>query len=83
MSRVFQDRYLSPHIYEMRISFSSSVRDMTYDYYLKHRMPMREIKQNQILAKNERLIHRLNRYSNYPFTRKYTNQEIKIANERN
>ena len=67
----------------MRISFSSSFRDMTYDYYLKQRMSICEIKLNQILAKNPRLIYRLNRFSANPFTRKYSNQEIIFANERN
>ena len=39
----------------MRITFSSSFRDMTYDYYLKQPKSMCEIKLNQILAKIPRL----------------------------
>ena len=56
---------------------------MTHDYYLKQPMPMCEIKLNQILAKNARLIYRLYRYLSSPYTRKSTNREIMIVNERN
>ena len=56
---------------------------MIYNYYLKQRFPMCENKLNQILAKNPRLIHRSTRYSKDPFNRKYTNQEITLANEGN
>ena len=40
----------------MRITFSSSFRDMTYKYYLKQTLPMCEVRLNQILAKNLRFI---------------------------
>ena len=83
LSGLNQDRYYFSHIYEMRTTFSSSFRDMTYDYYLKQPLPMCEIRLNQILAKNPRLIYRLVRYSIYPNTRKYTNQEMIFVNERN
>ena len=45
----------------MRFTFSSSCRNMTYDYYLKQPMPVCGIRLNQMLAKNQRLIYRLNR----------------------
>ena len=67
----------------MRITFSSSSGDMTYNYYLKQRMSLCEIRTNQILAENLRVIYRLNRSSSYPFFRKYTNQEIMFVNEKN
>ena len=67
----------------MRISFSSPFRDMTYNYYLKQPRPMCEIRLNQIIAKNPRHIYHLKRFSNHPFIRKYTNQEMKIVYERN
>ena len=66
----------------MRITLSSSFRDMAYDYYLKHPMRMCEIKLNQILAKNPRLVYRLDTYSIYPYTRKGPNQEMIFVNEK-
>ena len=67
----------------MGITFSSSFRDMTYDYYLKQQLPMIEIRLNQILAKNPRLIYRLSRFLGNPYVRKFTNQEIKFVTEKN
>ena len=43
----------------MRITFGSSFRVMTYDYYLKQPLPLCEINLNEILARNPRLIYRL------------------------
>ena len=83
LSRIIQDRYCFSHVYEMRITFDSSFRDMTYNYYLKQQLSMCEVRLNQILAKNPRFIYRLNRFSSNPYTRKYTNQEIKFVNEKN
>ena len=40
----------------MRITFSTSLIVMTYDYYLKQPKSMGEIKLNEISAKNLRLI---------------------------
>ena len=82
-SRFNQDRIYFSQIYEKRITFSSSFRDMTYDYYLKQTLPMCESKLNQILAKNPRLIYRINSCSSNPYTRKNTNQDIEFVNERN
>ena len=83
LSRINQVRCLFSHIHEMRITFSSSFRDMTYNYYLKQPLQMCEINLNQILAKNPGLIYLLNRSSNNPYIRKSTQQEILIINERN
>ena len=83
LSKKNQDHYCFSHVYEKRITFSSSFRDMTYDNYLKQRMPMCEVKLNQIVAKHPRLIYRLNRFSTNPYIRKYTIQEMIFANERN
>ena len=44
----------------MRITFSSSFGVLRYNYYLKQQLPMCEVRLNQILAKNPRLIYRLN-----------------------
>ena len=56
---------------------------MTYGYHLKQPKPMCEVRLNQMIAKYPRLIYPLNRYSNYPFIRKYTNQEPIFVNEKN
>ena len=77
LSRINQHRYFFSHIYEMRITFSSSIRDyITSDYYLKQPESLCEIRMNQILAKNPRLIKCLNKQSNRPLIRKYTHRSI-------
>ena len=83
LSRINQDRYYFSQIYEIRITFSSSFRDMTYDHYLKQKLPMCEVKLNQILAKNPRLVYHLIKFSGNPYTRKNTNQEIIFVKGRN
>ena len=61
----------------------TTFRDMTYNYYLKQQLIKCEVRLNQILAKNPRLIHRLNRFASNPYTRRYTNQAIIFVNETN
>ena len=82
MSRIGQDRCNICHINELCNLFSSSFTDMTYEYYFKQPMPMCESRLNQILAKNPRLMYRLNWYSNNPLNRKNTQQETIIVNEK-
>ena len=67
----------------MHFTFSSFLRDMTYEYYLKQPIPMIEFRLNQILAKNSSLVCRLKRFSSNPYVTKFTNQEIKVSNEKN
>ena len=55
---------------------------MTYKYYLKQPMPMCEIKLNQISGKNPILFYRLNRYSNYAYTKNYKIKEVVFANKK-
>ena len=57
----------------MRISFISSIRNMTHKYYLYQPKPMCEIKLNEIIAKNPKLINCLNRNFCHPLIRKYSN----------
>ena len=57
MSRINQDRYYFSKIYEMRISFIGSIRKMTYEYYLEQPKPMFEIKLNEIISRNPKLIN--------------------------
>ena len=72
LSRINQDRYCFSFKCEMRITFSSSIRDMTYDYYLNQLKSMCEIKLNEILAKNPQYINCLNEYSSLASIRKYS-----------
>ena len=51
-SRINQVRHSFCHVYEMRITFSNSFRDMTSNYHLKQQLPLFEVRLNQILAKN-------------------------------
>ena len=81
LSRINQDPKIFSPIYEMRITFSSSSRDMVYDYYLKHPRPMSEIRLNQTLAQNRRLINCLNRYSSHPLIRNYTHRRVIYVND--
>ena len=63
----------------MRRTFSSSFRDMTYNYHLKQQLLMCEVGLNQILAGNLRLIYRLKRLSSNSYTRKSTILEKKLS----
>ena len=58
----------------MRITLSSSIRDMTY--YLKQPKTMCEMKLIEFLAKSPQLINSLKRYSNHPIIRKNTHRGI-------
>ena len=59
----------------MRITFSCCVRGyIAYDYYIKHPRSMCEIRMNQKLARNPRLISCLNTRSNRPLIRKNTHR---------
>ena len=57
LSRFSQERYYFSLVFEMRF-FSSSFRDMSYNFYLKQ-LPMFEVRLNQILSKTPRFIYRL------------------------
>ena len=83
LSGINQNRYHFSHIYEKRTTFSSSFRDLTKNHYLNQPMPMYEIKLNQILAKNRRLIYLLDRSTSNPCTTNFTIKEIKLVNGRN
>ena len=65
LSRIKQDRFDVSNIFEMRISFFSSLRDMTYDYYLKQSQSMCELKSNEINARNPKFKYCLNRNTSH------------------
>ena len=48
MYRINQDRYHFSPLYAMRFTFGSSIRDMSYNYFLKQQLPMCEVRLNQI-----------------------------------
>ena len=49
-SKIKEDLCYFSQSCDIRITFSSSFRDMTYDYYLKQRMPMYEIKKKSDIS---------------------------------
>ena len=59
----------------MYITFGSSIRDMTHDYFLKQPKSMCELKLNKMSLENPRHIYCLNRHSNHLLIRKYSNQK--------
>ena len=59
------------HLLEMRLTFISSDRHMTDDYYSKQPLPMCEIIFNQIRYKNPQFVKSPNRFIIYPFIQKH------------
>ena len=72
LGRINQDRYYFSQVLEMRISFVSCIRSLTYNHCLKQPKPMGEMKVNEILAKNPQLINAVDRTNNHPLIRKYS-----------
>ena len=72
LSRIKQDRFDVSDIFEMRISFIGSLRDMTYDYYLKQSQSLCELKSNEIIARNPKFIYCWNRNTSHLLIRKYS-----------
>ena len=64
-------RCIFPQILELRITFASCYRFLTYNYYIKQPMPMCEIKLNQLLHKNPELINCFDRFLTYPFINEF------------
>ena len=77
LSEIDEKRYYFSKITEMRISFISSIRNMTHKRYLKQSKPMSEIKLNEITAINPKLINCLYRNICHPLVRKYSNIPFK------
>ena len=71
LSQIKQDPYYFSKIFEMRNSFVGSIRNMTYEYYLKQPKSMCEIKLNEIIARNPRFINFLNTIISHPLIRKH------------
>ena len=65
-------------ILEMRISFISSRRFMTYQHYLKQKLPMFENKLNQILHRGPILVNQFNRFLPHPSINHYDHIPNKI-----
>ena len=73
LSRINKKRFCFSLVSEMRITFSSSLSDMTNNYHLKQQLPMCKVRLNQLLAENLRLKYRLKILSSISYTRKSTN----------
>ena len=71
LKKTIENQPCFSEVLEMRITFVSSHRHMTYDYYLKQAKPMCEIKLNQILCKTPQVIKSFNIFNIYPFIQEY------------
>ena len=71
MSRINTANENFSKIVYMRITFVCSNRFMYYDYYLKQKLPICEIKSSQILNRNPSLINLLNRELPHPLVNRY------------
>ena len=58
----FENPACFSQVLERRNTYISSLRHMTYNYYLKQPMPMCEIKLNQVIYKNPQLINSPDRF---------------------
>ena len=61
----------------MKIKTISTFSYMNYKYYLKQPMPMIERGKIMIIAKNPQIVNSLNRVSDHPLIRKYTDNPFK------
>ena len=64
-------RWKFPQILELRITFASCRKFMTYKYYIKQSKPVCEINLNQLLHENPELINCPNRFVTYAFITEY------------
>ena len=54
-------------VLEMRFVYIKSIRQMTYDYYMRQRLPRCKIELNQLLHKNPQRIKCPNKITVHPF----------------
>ena len=71
MKRIDKDGNKFSQTLEMRISFISAYRFMSFDHYLKQKMPICEIKLNQILYGDPTLINLINKDLPHPLINHY------------
>ena len=72
MSTINQDRYYFSMVYGMRISFISSIENMTCEYFIKQSKWICELKLNEITARNPKVINCLNSKTCHPLIRIYS-----------
>ena len=72
LTRINKDRYLFSRILELRITFISSFKDMTYEHHSEKTLPMCAIRKIQLLSDYLNLIICFNRNTFYPMIRKYS-----------
>ena len=75
LDNVFDDfkEYNFNHIEEMNIITISNKKDMAFDFYIKHNMPMMEWKLNAMINKNKNLINNFPKNWRHPLNRKFKN----------
>ena len=59
------------YIAEMDIITLARKRDMTYDFYLKHNMPVFERKLNAVINKDKNLFNKFPKKWRHPFNTKF------------
>ena len=68
-------------ILEMRITFVSQFKFMTYKHYLKQKKSMCEIKLNQILNRNPSLIKLLDKHQPHPMIYCFYSRNVNIVDD--
>ena len=71
-SKIEQNRYYVSHLFEMRNSFNSHIRFMTFEYHLKEPKSMCELKLKEIIARSPKITKCLNRDTLHPFIKKFS-----------
>ena len=69
---IIDQGYSFDHIDEFTITTIADKTDMTFDFYIKHKMCAFELKLDLILVKNPYLINSLKRSHDHPIIRKYS-----------
>ena len=66
-----EERYDFSHIAEMDIITLAHKRDMTYDFYLKHKMPASEWKLNAMISKDKNLNNKFPQNWRHPLNTRF------------
>ena len=70
------DGYDFSHISELNIIIVCNKMDMTYDFYMKHNMPVVEWKINQLINKDKKLINKFPLSWIHPLNRKFKSYRV-------
>ena len=64
------------YISQMNFKIVCNKMDMTYDFYMKHKMPAVEWKLNQLIHRDKNLINKLPASWIHPLNRKYKSDRV-------